>query len=616
MLLKTITLFATLFLSFEFVGFSQKNEYLFKINLNQVKNDQLEVNLTPPVITKKEITYYIPKIVPGTYSISDFGRFVNNFKAFDKEGNLLATTKNTENSWLISDAEKIAHISYQVDDTWDTDIKEKFIFEPAGTNIQQDTNFVLNTFGFFGYFDDIKAIPYRVEITKPIGMYASTALMPTMTDTVDIFETDSYMELADSPIMYSRPDTTVIKVGGADILISVYSPNKVITSDFVAKQVSNVLEAQRKYLGGTLPIKKYAFIIYLTNGLGGSGMMGALEHSYSSFYFLPEVNPEYLTQTIKDIAAHEFFHIITPLSIHSEEIHNFDYINPKMSKHLWLYEGVTEYFASHVQVKYGLIEIENYIEVIREKLEAKEKHNDTLPFTVMSLNCLDTYKEEYANVYQKGALIGLCLDITLNRLSDGKYNLIQLLTDLSKKYGKDKPFKDEDLFEEIVQITNMPELREFFARYVAGSEPLPFKEIFNTVGLIYEPLQKTKAISFGNVGLGINENEDVFINDVAGMDEFGQKMGYKENDIIHSINGVIITPKNIMDVYRDIIKNSKTGDKLTVEVIRKNKAGKESAKKLKGKLIAINKEVKHSILPADEMSEQQAKMLRAWLKGN
>jgi predicted metalloprotease with PDZ domain len=43
--------------------------------------------------------------------------------------------------------------------------------------------------------------------------------------------------------------------------------------------------------------------------------------------------------------THEFFHIVTPLSIHSKEIQDFDY-NDKMSEHLWMYEGVTEYFAN------------------------------------------------------------------------------------------------------------------------------------------------------------------------------------------------------------------------------------------------------------------------------
>jgi predicted metalloprotease with PDZ domain len=87
-------------------------------------------------------------------------------------------------------------------------------------------------------------------------------------------------------------------------------------------------------LGGELPIDKYAFLFYFTDKPSLSGASGALEHSYSSFYFLPEADTSAIAQEVRDVAAHEFFHIVTPLSIHSKEIGEFDFNNPKMSKHL------------------------------------------------------------------------------------------------------------------------------------------------------------------------------------------------------------------------------------------------------------------------------------------
>ena len=184
-------------------------------------------------------------------------------------------------------------------------------------------------------------------------------------DSTDFYEMPNYRELADAPILYTIPDTSKLLIGGAEILISVYSPNKTVNSKFVAKNISELLEAQKSFLGGSFPIKKYAFLIYLTEGLEGSGYQGALEHSYSSLYFLPEMPDEEillkeLAQEIRDVASHEFFHIITPLNIHSNEIHNFDFNNPKMSKHLWLYEGVVEYFSGLMQVQYGLLSEDEY----------------------------------------------------------------------------------------------------------------------------------------------------------------------------------------------------------------------------------------------------------------
>jgi predicted metalloprotease with PDZ domain len=235
-------------------------------------------------------------------------------------------------------------VSYDVEDTWDTDQNENIIFEPAGTNILADTNFVLNNFGFFGYLKDQKEIPYELYITKPVGFYASTGAENLSTGkTNDVIKFDNYHQLADSPIMYCRPDTAWLNVGGAKILVSIFSPNQKVSAKEIAPDINKILTAQKDYLGGTLPVKKYAFIISLFRGFSGkSGSYGALEHSYSSFYFLPEGSATGLSQSVKDISAHEFFHIVTPLNIHSEEIQFFDYDNPKMSAHLWMYEGTSE----------------------------------------------------------------------------------------------------------------------------------------------------------------------------------------------------------------------------------------------------------------------------------
>lgn len=71
--------------------------------------------------------------------------------------------------------------------------------------------------------------------------------------------------------------------------------------------------------------------------------------------------------------------------------------------HLWMYEGMTEYAAHHVQVKEALISVDEYLQNIQEKmLESQDNFNDTLAFTLLSKLCLDKYKSQYNNVYAKG----------------------------------------------------------------------------------------------------------------------------------------------------------------------------------------------------------------------
>lgn len=590
----------------------QESKYVASVDLNEVNEDMLYVTIDLPASNQTEIEYHIPKIVPGTYSISDFGRFVSDFSANDIEGNQLEVEEVSVNRWLIKEADKLSKISYWIEDTYDSD-KSNVIFEPAGTNIEEGKNYVINTFGFFGYLEGMKDLPYQVNITHPAHLYGGTSMIDSNDDPlIDTFEAENYFDLADAPIMYSDGDTTTMIVGGAEILVQVYSPNDVMDSKFVMDNVSEILKAQKDYLGGTLPIKKYAFLIYLLEGPSKSGGFGALEHSYSSVYTLPEVNPSLLAQSIRDIAAHEFFHIITPLNIHSEEIGDFDFIDPKMSQHLWLYEGVTEYSAGHVQVKHGLMDLEEYVGVIQGKIDQSLSFIDTLAFTEMSRLCLDRYEDQYLNVYQKGALIGMVLDIKLRKLSDGEYGVQELMRDLAKFYGKNTSFKDDELFDKIVSLT-FPEVREFFELYVAGPNPLPYEEIFKEVGMVYVAPGKEEQVSMGNIGLSFNpDSKRVVINNINDMNSFGKEMGYEVGDELVEFNGEAVTPLNLQDIVENYRSSVGAGDKVKAVVARQVN-GKEKNIKLKGKAITVMVTVESSITIDPEASEEQLALRRAWV---
>ncbi|MDQ3046687.1 MAG: peptidase M61 [Bacteroidota bacterium] len=610
---KHLVTFASFLLS-TFTLFSA-GEYKFSVDLTKCVDDKLSIELIVPEIKTAEVIYSLPKMVPGTYEIYDFGRFVSEIQAFDGQGAPLLVEKIDKGSWKIKEATKLNKITYRVEDTWDTNQKEGFVFEPGGSNFESNKNFVLNAHCLFGYFEGMTKIPYRISITRPSSFYGSTSLTEvSTTGNTDVYTVPDYALLQDAPIMYNVPDTTVLNVGGAKILISVYSPNKITTSGFISENIKEILIAQKEYLGGSLPIKKYAYLIYLSADGGKSGSSGALEHSYSSMYFLPEMDQIYLAQTIKDVSAHEFFHIVTPLNIHAEQIGEFDYSNPRMSEHLWLYEGVTEYASGLVQVKYGNMSVDEYLKVLDKKIATAKYYNDTLPFTKMSLGCLDEYKDQYGNVYQKGALIGLCLDVKLRSLSDGKYGIQELMADLSKTYGKDRSFKDDELFGQIVKLT-YPEIGDFFTRYVAGSEPLPIVETMKLVGIEFGLGSEEKEISFGGVAIGLNPatNRLMLVNTSA-MDDFGKAMGYKEFDELIKFNGKTITLDNAQAVIGEFFVNAKEGDVLKVVVGRKKSENSKVKKvKLKSKIFAVTAPKKFNLTLSPTAETQQLKIRASWM---
>jgi predicted metalloprotease with PDZ domain len=593
-----------------------KSQYTFTIDLVEVKDDKVAVTLVPPAIATEEVVYNIPRMVPGTYSVDNFGRYISGFQALDKTGKALPVQKLDENRWQIGQARTLAKITYWVDDTFEEPKDKPQVFEPTGTNIEAGKNYLINTHGFMGYFDNMKRVPYEVTFLKPPHFYGATALdAARRSPESETYVVPTYMEMVDSPLMFTQPDTTELKVGGTRILISVYSPNKLASAAGIAPMIGELLEAQRNYLGGTLPVNKYAFLLYLTDKANNTGATGALEHSYSSVYYMRERDNDAIADQLRDFAAHEFFHIVTPLNIHAEQIHNFDFNNPEMSKHLWLYEGTTEYAASHVQVNQKLISPEEYLTVLRNYILGAGRYNDSLPFTVMSQGALDKHASQYGNVYQKGALIGLALDIRLRELSGGQYGLRNLMADLSKTYGKNQGFRDEELFDKITALT-YPEIREFFRRYVEGPETLPYAEIFKAVGVTYQPVIKEKAQTLGGINLGYDrEAGKIFVARTDQMNAFGKKLGFQPGDLLLAINDQALTPQNMQGILKKEVTEGKEGRRLTVLVGRKDGQGSVKEVTLKGKLLRTLEEKRH-ILRFDDQATPQQKILRdAWLYG-
>ncbi|HUM46511.1 MAG TPA: peptidase M61 [Chitinophagales bacterium] len=604
-----------LIISFSVSQAQSQNKYQFTIDLVNVSNDQVSVELQCPQFNQDVVRYSLPKIVPGTYSIYDFGRFIENFTARDKDGMELAVTHDDVNTWTINNANRLSKISYNVNDSYDAHDKDNPIFEPAGSNTQTDSNYVLNTFAYLGYFENHENDPYELTILHKPGFYGSTAMTDEdASSSSDRFTKPNYHEIADNPLMYNVPDTATVQVGNCTVLISVYGPSGNVPASYIAGKMDTLLQAQGKYLGGTLPVNKYAFIIYLDNDEGISGGQGALEHSYCSMYYMPELPKEAFISYFTNFAAHEFFHIITPLNIHSEEIQYFDFSHPKMSEHLWLYEGTTEYHAHLVQEKYKLISPEDFLETISEKMTtAAFGFNDTLPFTELSKGCLDRYKDQYINVYMKGALIGMCLDIRLRALSNGSYGIQNLMHDLSKEYGKQHPFKDDELFDKIGALT-YPQITDFLKQYVAGSLPLPFEETFKIVGVNYAAVQSYKSFSLGRISLSVNPATGLsVIEDISTMNDFGRVVGYRVGDEIVSINGTKILPHNFVQFRNTWLATVKDGDPFKVVVNRPKPNGKYKKVTLKTHVFQTDAAQYNLLSFSENPTPSQLAIRNAWL---
>ena len=483
----------------------QKNGTIYcTINLSDVDEDKVPVEINLNGITSNSLIYRLPKVVQGTYAISDFGRFIEKFQAFDVKGNILKVEKIDANSWEIFNAKKLHKITYLVNDTYDLNESENTNIPqfPAGTNIDPE-NYMLNLHGFIGYFDSLNGYDYNLEITAPDDFKYATGLQlvnSTTNTKTNQFYAARYFDVTDNPIMYGTLDIEEIIINDIKIVLSIYSPNNIYTAKELKNVILNTLISQVNYLKDFNTTSRYDIQIYFFDGKTiNPESYGALEHHTSTMMVLPEnTKKEQLYNDLKYFISHEFFHIITPLSVHSEDIHDFNYNNPTFSKHLWMYEGVTEYFSKLFQIDQGLISEQQFYDIIFDKIQTSKKYNDSISFSRLSENILDdAYSKNYPNVYQKGALIAACLDILIRKESNSKQSLLSLMKHLTENYGKDAPFNDDSLFNDIANMT-YPSIGLFLKNHVEGNMPINYQTYFDMVGLTLkaEGLTASESVTF------------------------------------------------------------------------------------------------------------------------
>jgi predicted metalloprotease with PDZ domain len=468
--------------------------YQYEIDLLNTNQDRVRVLANLPRLHKQEAVFVVPKIVPGIYGAMNFGQYVADFTALDRKGKALQVEKQDTNSWLIRGAKQLSRVSYTVADTWDVfhhvDGEPSNFYRSAGSAYQADSAYVLNYNTLVGYVEGQQQRPYRITIRKPAGFYGASYLTPQpQNDSTDLVQSPTYRELVDSPVLYARPDTAWIQLGQTTVLVALYATSKQHYAPVLAKGLKNVLAHQQAYLGGTLPVEKYSFLVYHNKGRAGSYMGDGLEHSHSTLCLMESPALDDLGPFLTQLTTHEFFHVVTPLHVHAEEIEHYDYRRPTLSRHLWLYEGLTEYATMHMAIKEGLQTLPAFLAVVQKKIADMRQYDNTLSFTELSQNAMSR-QDQYYNFYLKGALFNLCLDVKLRELSGGKMGTQELMQQLQKRYGPHKPFVDDQLFDSITKLT-YPQMRDFFRDYLEGGKPLPLAETLAKTGFDYSEATNT-----------------------------------------------------------------------------------------------------------------------------
>jgi predicted metalloprotease with PDZ domain len=417
----------------------------------------------------------MPSWTPGSYLMREFARHVQDFSA-EAAGAPVRWEKRNKSTWRVHAPEGELLVRYRV-----------YANEPSVRTSHLDASHgYVNGASVFLFARGYEGDPVSLEIEAPRGWRATTSMDA---EGPFRFTARDYDELVDSPIEIGEHELLEWEQEGIPHRYAIWGRGNYDPERLVA-DTRRIIAAESEMFGG-LPYARYTFILHLLpEGRGG------LEHAASSslqagrWAFEGEPYEDFLA-----LVAHEFFHVWNAKRIRPEPLGPFDYTRENYTRDLWVVEGLTTYYTDLMLRRAGIITEERYLARLAESISRMQ----SLPgrrHQTLEASSFDTWIRFYrpdehtpnaqVSYYQKGALVGLLLDLEIREASGGRHSLDDLMRTLWERYGSRDVGYPEEMkagVQAIAEELAGRSLDDFFAAYIWGTEELDHDRYLAAAGL-------------------------------------------------------------------------------------------------------------------------------------
>ncbi|MBN2678780.1 PDZ domain-containing protein [Acidithiobacillus montserratensis] len=436
----------------------------------------------------------LPAWVPGSYTIRDLARHITEITA-ESLGEAVSLRKIATDRWIsaaISGALRITYRVYALDQS----VRTAFLDHLGG---------FFNGPALFLRVLGQEERGHTLSISGPEQWQLGTSMPRVSGETWGWgdFQAENYRAFIDHPMLMGTLTLLNFEAGGLPHHLLIQGSHDA-DLQALGRDMARICTWQQNFWGES-PFQEYHFLCKAR-----SDDYGGLEHRASSALVcarddLNGRDPNNYRRFL-GLVSHEYFHSWLVQAIRPGVFSASALDKAELSRDLWVFEGITSYYDDLCLRRAGLLSAEQYLQgLAKEWTRLQRRPGQFLQSVAESSE--DAWLKLYhphvnsanfeISYYNKGALLALCLDLSLRLDSAGKLSLDNLLARFWKDYGQTKqPLPEGAALSLIADLAGGDMARQVQSWLEARAE-LPLAALLARMGIA---LQQRPASSLSDAG--------------------------------------------------------------------------------------------------------------------
>lgn len=467
----------------------------YRLDVADARTHAFHVTLTLPAPAPEQV-FQLPVWIPGSYLVREFARHLGPLQATQR-GAPVPLVQRDKTTWVAHAQGRSALVLRYTVHAFDRSVRGAFLDAERG---------FFNGSSLFLAASGRTHEPHRLRIGRlPAGWDLASA-MPAAAGR-RCFQAADHAELIDHPFALGHFWRGRFTAGGVPHEFAVSGAWPGFDGQRLLADAQRVCEAQiRLWHGrGRPPFDRYLFLLHAAEeGSGG------LEHRASTALAVPRrelpradtgaADAAYLR--LLGLVSHEYFHAWNMKRLVPHELAAPDLTREAHTRLLWFFEGVTSYYDDLALRRAALVDAPGYLALLASHLNTVAATPGRQHQSVAQAS-FDAWTRAYrsdehtpnstVSYYAKGALVALCLDLTL-RL-EGTGSLDEVLRHLWRARAGG-PLAEADIAAALAAVAGRsfePEL----AAWVHGTGELPVARLLARFGVAARAIAPDLAAMLG-----------------------------------------------------------------------------------------------------------------------